>query len=196
MKNIIQSYEVAKETYLQYGIDGGQAMEACDRIPLSIHCWQCADGIGLEGTGSALSGGIQVTGNHFGKAYNFEEIAADLDWAFSYVPGCKKVNVNAIYLGNLQQFVDRNQIKAKHFDQWIDWANQRDFGINNGMFYSHPLSADGYTLSHRDNEIKIFWIDHGERVRNVSAYIAQRTGKQVVNNIWIPDGEKEDPVDT
>ncbi|MHB1153427.1 MAG: L-rhamnose isomerase [Eubacteriales bacterium] len=197
MSDTLRGYELAKEIYASYGIDADKAMEICGSIPISVHCWQTDDGKGLEGSNTTMSGGIQATGNHPKKATNFEEITSDLEKALSYVPGVKKVNVHAIYLDNMGEFVDRDQIETKHFNKWIEWANKNHVGLDfNNTFYSHPLSENGYTLSSSDENVRAFWIEHGKRSRKIAAYIAEKTGKPVVLNTWIPDGEKEIPIDT
>jgi len=197
MNFIEKELDLAKQIYGQYAISVEQAIQKCDEISVSIHCWQCDDGTGLEGSGLPMSGGIIATGNHPGKAKTFDQITADLEKAFSYIPGKKKVNVHAIYLDNKGHFIDRNEIEPQHFNKWIDWANKLDIGMDfNPTFYSHKMSESGFTLSNADEEIRRFWIEHGKRSRKIAAYMAQRTGKPVVNNIWIPDGDKEVPIDT
>ncbi|EBV5602627.1 L-rhamnose isomerase, partial [Salmonella enterica subsp. enterica serovar Infantis] len=59
----------------------------------------------------------------------------------------------------------------------------------------HPLSADGFTLSHADDRIRQFWIDHCKASRRVSAYFGEQLGTPSVMNIWIPDGMKDITVD-
>ncbi len=61
--------------------------------------------------------------------------------------------------------------------------------------FSHPLSADGFTLSHPDAKIRQFWIDHCKASRRVSAYFGEQLGTPSVMNIWIPDGMKDITVD-
>jgi len=192
--DIQKGYELAKEIYQEIGIDIDRAIEICDQMPLSIHCWQGDDCTGFESKSGGLTGGIQATGNYPYKARNFEELASDLAQAFSYVPGEKKVNLHAFYLDDKK--ADRNEIEPQHFDRWIEWANKQSIGMDfNGTFFSHPLSKDS-TLSSSDETVRRFWIEHAVRVRKIAAYMAEKTGKTTVNNIWIPDGSKEVPVDT
>ena len=197
MSVIQKAYDLAREAYAAYGVDTDKAMEALDKIPVSLHCWQFDDVLGFENAGRGLSGGIQTTGNYPGKAKNFDEVSADFAKALSYVPGCNKINVHAFYLDNGGSHVDRDAIEPKHFDTWIDWANEQGVGMDfNPTYFSHENAADGYTLASADNYIREFWIEHGVRSRKISEYIGKRTGKICVNNIWIPDGEKEVPIDT
>ncbi len=195
--NILQGYEAARQMYAQMGVDTEKAMKACGRVPISVHCWQLDDCTGLEARSGALTGGIQTTGNYPGKARNFDEIKADYEKALSYIPGSKKLSIHAMYLDNHGKPVDRDQIEPEHFDGWIDFANELDVGLDfNPTFFSHEKSSSGYTLSSSDEAIRSFWVEHGKRCRKVAGYIAKRTGKPVMNNIWIPDGEKEFPIDT
>ena len=50
-------YGFAKKEYAAYGIDTEAAIAKLKDIPVSIHCWQGDDVVGLDG-GGALSGGI------------------------------------------------------------------------------------------------------------------------------------------
>ena len=56
MSDIQRGYELAKEIYARYGVDVDEDIACCDRIPISVHCWQTDDGKGLEGSGVAMSG--------------------------------------------------------------------------------------------------------------------------------------------
>ena len=65
----------------------------------------------------------------------------------------------------------------------------------NPTYFSHPKAADGFTLSHRDEGIRRFWIDHGIACRKIGAAIGKALGTPCVTNVWIPDGYKDTPVD-
>ena len=69
-------FESAKEQYAAWGVDVEKALAALREVPVSIHCWQGDDVTGLEGSGQALSGGIQATGDYPGRARSFEELTA------------------------------------------------------------------------------------------------------------------------
>ena len=88
-----QRYESAKKRYEDLGIDVEAALEKLAGIPISVHCWQGDDVIGLEGSGRALSGGIQTTGNYPGRARNFQELTSDFLKAMSLVPGKKRISL-------------------------------------------------------------------------------------------------------
>ncbi len=192
--NTLKGYELAKEQYAALGVDVDKAIEAMDNVPVSVHCWQCDDVNGFENMDGGLTGGIQTTGNHPGKATNPDELRADLDKALSYIPGLKKVNIHASYL---EGKADRNEIEPEHFKGWADWACDNKYGLDfNPTCFSHPKAADNFTLSHKDKEIRDFWIEHCIRSRKVAEYLGERTGMTCVTNIWVPDGEKEFPIDS
>ena len=65
----------------------------------------------------------------------------------------------------------------------------------NSTFFSHPKADDGYTLAHRDAGIRDFWIEHAKRCRVVAEAMGKAQGEAAVHNVWIPDGEKDYPVD-
>lgn len=89
-------YTEAKEIYSAYGVDTEKALDVLKSIPIAIHCWQGDDVIGFDSR-EALSGGIQTTGNYPGRARSFDELCADMDTAFSLIPGKKKLNLHASY---------------------------------------------------------------------------------------------------
>ena len=65
----MNAFDFAKQVYAGFDVDVEKAFERLNNIPVSIHCWQGDDVNGFEND-SALDGGIQVTGNHPGKARN------------------------------------------------------------------------------------------------------------------------------
>ena len=117
------AYELAKKEYEQIGIDTEAALECLRDIPVSIHCWQGDDVVGLDG-GGALSGGIQTTGNYPGRARNFEELTADIKKAFSLMPGKKRLNLHASYAILNGEKVDRDAYRPEHFAPWVKFAKE------------------------------------------------------------------------
>jgi L-rhamnose isomerase len=65
----------------------------------------------------------------------------------------------------------------------------------NPTCFSHPKSADGFTLAHRDEEIRQFWVEHCIASRKIGEYFGRELGTPAVTNIWIPDGYKDTPAD-
>ncbi|QTN30987.1 L-rhamnose isomerase [Akkermansiaceae bacterium] len=195
-KSIAQSYSQAQERYAEMGVDTEAAMKRLSGIPISLHCWQGDDVGGFENTGQGLSGGIAVTGNYPGKANTPEELRADLDKALSLIPGTHRLNLHAFYGEFGGKKVDRDQIEAKHFQNWIDWAKAKSMGMDfNPTCFAHPKAADGFTLSHAKKGIRDFWIEHCQRSREISAAMGKALGSPSVMNVWIPDGYKDTPVD-
>ena len=190
-----QAWELAKQRFAAVGIDVEEALRQLDRLPVSMHCWQGDDVSGFENPEGSLTGGIQATGNYPGKARNASELRADLEQAMRLIPGPKRLNLHAIYLES-DTPVSRDQIKPEHFKNWVEWAKANQLGLDfNPSCFSHPLSADGFTLSHADDSIRQFWIDHCKASRRVSAYFGEQLGTPSVMNIWIPDGCKDVPGD-
>ncbi|MBQ9070101.1 MAG: L-rhamnose isomerase [Clostridia bacterium] len=192
----MNSYESAKAKYAKYGIDTDAAMELLKDVPVSIHCWQGDDVIGFDSK-EALSGGIQTTGNYPGKARTPDELMADIDKAFSLIPGKKKLNIHACYaIFEDGEFANRNELQPKHFAKWVKFAKERGMGIDfNPTFFAHPAVKDNLTLSSPDEATRKFWVEHGKACVKISEYFANETGEPCVMNIWIPDGFKEIPAD-
>ena len=187
-------FESAKQIYSSLGVDVESALKKLSEIPVSIHCWQGDDVIGFDSKQS-LSGGIQTTGNYPGKANTPTELMADIDKAFSLIPGKKKLNLHAMY-AIIDDNTDRDTITPKHFEPWLNFALERNIGIDfNPSFFSHPMVKDNLTLSSPDENVRKFWIDHGKACIKISEYFASRTGIPCVMNIWIPDGYKNTPAD-
>ena len=122
---------------------------------------------------------------------------ADLDKAFSLVPGKKKLNLHACYaIFDDGEWADRDALLPKHFEKWVDYAKRRGMGIDfNPTFFSHPNVKDNLTLSSPDEQTRRFWVEHGKACVKISEYFAKETGVPCVMNIWIPDGYKEIPAD-
>ena len=189
-------YELAKAEYAKYGVDTEKAIEQLTNIPISVHCWQGDDVVGLDGGGS-LSGGIQATGNYPGRARNFEELTADIKKAFSLMAGNKRLNLHASYAILDGEKVDRDNYQPKHFAPWVKFAKKNGItGIDfNPTLFSHANVKDGLTLSSPDSQIRKFWIDHCKACIRISEYLATEMGTHCLMNIWIPDGFKDVPAD-
>lgn len=160
-----------------------------------MHCWQGDDVRGFLNRDQELTGGIAVTGNYPGAARTADELRQDLEKAFSLIPGKHKVNLHAIY-ADTDERVELDQLEPKHFANWVKWAKEHGLGLDfNPTCFSHEKSADGFTLSHPDPQIRRFWIDHCKASRKIGAYFGQQLGQTCVTNVWVPDGFKDIPVD-
>lgn len=189
-------YQEAQKRYAEWGISTDNALAVLAGIPISIHCWQGDDVGGFEDDGAELSGGIQATGNYPGKARNFEELTADLDRALSLIPGKKRINLHASYAVFENNAVSRDKLEPKHFAKWVEYAKSRNVGLDfNPTCFSHPMVKDGLTLSHPDETVRKFWIDHCIACRKIAAYFAKELQTHSVCNVWIPDGYKDIPAD-
>ena len=190
-------YESAKEQYLALGIDPEKALETLKNIPVSMHCWQGDDVLGFDSPDAGLSGGIQTTGNYPGRARTPEELMADLEESYKVIPGKKRLNLHACYaIFEDGEHADRDALEPKHFAKWVEFAKKHDIGLDfNPTYFSHPLAADGLTLSHPNEEIRKFWIRHGIACRRIAAYFAKELNTHCLVNVWIPDGYKDIPAD-
>jgi L-rhamnose isomerase len=150
---------------------------------------------GFESVGP-LTGGIMATGNYSGRARNADELRADADKAMSLIPGKHRFSIHAIYLEHGGKKVERTDITPEHFKGWMDWAAAKGIGLDfNPTFFSHPKAGDGFTLSHRDEGIRRFWVQHGIACRKIGEAFGRRQGTPCVTNVWIPDGYKDLTID-
>lgn len=189
------AYNLARERFAAIGVDTESAIRTLDEIPISIHCWQGDDVHGFENPTSQLTGGIQASGNYPGRARNAEELRADLEVALAKIPGKKRLNLHAMYLES-DTPIDRDAIEPRHFHNWVEWAKKHNLGLDfNPTCFSHPKSDQNLTLSHPDEQVRRFWIEHCLASRKISEYFGQSLGTPAVMNIWIPDGHKDNPAD-
>lgn len=189
-------YEYAKNDFSAFGVDVEGALEKLKTIPVSVHCWQGDDVVGFDG-GGAASGGIQTTGNYPGRARSFDELKADLKQAFSLMPGKKRLNLHASYAILVDEKVDRDSYRPKHFAPWVKFAKEIGLaGIDfNPTCFSHRNVKDGLTLSSPDEKIRKFWVRHCIACLKIAEYFADEFSTPCLVNIWVPDGLKDVPAD-
>lgn len=194
-KTVEERYQGAKARYAEIGVDTEAALKKLQDLKISMHCWQGDDVKGFLNPDGELTGGIMSTGNYPGAAHTPDQLRQDVEKAFSLIPGSHKLNLHAIYL-DTDEPVDLDEIEPKHFAKWASWANEQGVGLDfNPTFFSHPMMKDGMTLAHPDKEVRDFWIEHGKRSRKVAEYLGKETGQTCINNFWMPDGMKDNPID-
>lgn len=194
---VIKAYELAKEIYAQLGVNTDEVLKKINQVKISLHCWQADDVGGFETADAELGGGgIATTGNYPGKARTIDQLMQDIDKVMSLLPGKQRLNLHAIYGDFKGEKVDRDQIEVKHFQRWIDWAKKHETGIDfNPTCFSHPYADDGFTLSSKNEKYRKFWVEHVKRTRKIASEMGKQLNTPSVNNIWIPDGSKDVPVD-
>ena len=193
--NTEKAYQLAKEIYASVGVDTDAALAALEAIPVSMHCWQGDDVLGFLFQDTALSGGIQTTGNYPGRARTAEELRADFSKALSLIPGKHRLNLHAIYADTAEK-VDLDGLEPRHFASWVDFAKEKGLGLDfNPTCFSHPMADSGFTLSSADPAIRQFWIEHCRRSRRIGEYFGKSLNDKCVVNHWFPDGYKDIPVD-
>ena len=194
MSKTEQNYQIAKEQYAQIGVDTDQVLKVLKETPISINCWEIDDLTGLEDFDSTLSGGIAATGNAAGKPRSREEYLANLNTALDMIPGNTKLALHAIYHDGPK--MRRCDIGPEHFDSWIEFAKERNIGLDyNPTYFSDPMADSGFTLSSSDESVREFWIQHGKLSRKVGERFGKELGQVCITNHWIPDGFKDTTVD-
>ena len=89
--------------------------------------------------------------------------------------------------------VDRNEIEARHFRNWIDWAKSLGIGLDfNPTCFSHPKAEDGFTLSHRDPAIRQFWIEHCIACRKIGESFGRELGTPAVTTLGMGEAEMKE----
>jgi L-rhamnose isomerase len=193
-KSFGPSYSIARERYAAIGVDTEAALTALATVSISLHCWQGDDVRGFESSRFDLGGGLAVTGGYPGRARTIDELRSDLEQALKLIPGSHRLNLHAIYGDFEGRHVDRDAIESRHFATWLAWAREHSLGLDfNPSCFAHPLAAEGFTLAHRDEGIRRFWIEHCRRAREIGAEFGRALGTPCVTNVWIPDGYKDTP---
>lgn len=187
---IEKNYAIAKERYAALGVDTDKAIKTLEETPISLHCWQADDVVGFE-RNEAASGGIQTTGNYPGKARNIDELRQDIEKVKSMLAGTFRLNLHETYGEFGNEFVDRDQVEAKHFQGWMEWGKENNMKLDfNSTSFSHPKS--GYlSLANPDKEIRDFWIEHTKRCRRIADAMGKYQDDPCIMNIWVHDGSKD-----
>jgi L-rhamnose isomerase len=195
--NLEKSYQEASGRFADLGIDTDQVLYALKQVPVSMHCWQGDDVGGFENINMGLGGGLAVTGNYPGKARTPAELRADIEMAFSLIPGKHRLNLHSFYVEFPSgKKAERNELEPAHFKSWIDWARELGIGMDfNPTLFAHPKASDGFTLAHRDKSIRKLWVEHCIACRRIGAAMGRTLGTPTVTNVWIPDGMKDTPAD-
>lgn len=195
MTDVKKRYAEAKEKYASIGVDTDAVLKKLADVKISMHCWQGDDVKGFLTPDGELTGGIMATGNYPGAAHTPDQLRQDLEKAYSLIPGKHKLNLHAIYL-DTDETVDLNEIEPKHFEKWVEWAKKQGVGLDfNPTFFSHPMMKDGMTLAHPDKAVREYWIEHGKRARKIAEYMGKEIGQTCIDNFWMPDGMKDNPID-
>ncbi len=190
------NYSQARERFRNYGVDTDAALKRLSSVSVSMNCWAGDDVVGFEGADSLSGGGILATGSFPGRARTAEELRQDAELAYSLIPGQHRFNLHGSYCETGGEAVDRDALQPTHFENWMAWAKRLGIGLDfNPTFFSHPKADSGYTLSSYDEQVRSFWVEHAKRSREISAAIGKRLGTACVNNLWIPDGSKDEPTD-
>lgn len=191
---IRKAYDIAVERYAAVGVDVDKAMDALQKIALSLHCWQADDVAGFENPDGQLTGGIQATGNYPGKARNIDELRQDICTATGYIPGTHRLNLHASYGDFGGVTVDRDQVEPKHFESWMQWAKEKGMKLDfNSTSFSHPKSGN-LSLANPDDGIRRFWVEHTKRCRAIAEEMGKYQGDPCIMNLWVHDGSKDQTV--
>ncbi|MBF0198863.1 MAG: L-rhamnose isomerase, partial [Planctomycetes bacterium] len=190
------TYENAQKRYAEFGIDTDAAINRALDIPISLHCWQADDVVGFETKPEGLAGGgIMATGNYPGRARTGDEARADIAKAISLIPGTQRLNIHACY-AETEHFVDRDEMNPECFEKWMVWGKDQKVKLDfNPTFFAHPKAEDGFTLSHREDDVRAFWVRHGKACRKIAEAMANAQDDPCYVNWWTPDGSKDIPAD-
>lgn len=191
-KEIVERFEQAKKVYAKYGVNVENALKKFDTIAVSIHCWSGDDIIGFEGLGPQHSQNV-VTGSYPYRARTGEELRNDIDEACRYSPLLHRVNLHSMYA---EKQNPRNDLTIEDFREWVDWAKEKNYGIDfNTSFFTHPMMDGNNSLTSLNKEVRDYWIKAGKDSRKIAADIGRELNNKCYNNFWFPDGIKDIPAD-
>ncbi len=188
---------MAKDVYACRGIDVEDVLRQMDSVSISLPCWHGDDIRGFEKPEQhGKGGGLSVTGDYPGRARTAEELRKDLELAFSLIPGSHRLNLHSIYGEFGKNPVDRDELDYAHFEGWVEWAKRQKLKLDfNATCFGHPMAANGFTLSNKEQNIRRFWIKHVKQCRAISSIIGRELLSSCIHNLWIPDGMKDIPFD-
>ena len=113
----------------------------------------------------------------------------------SLIPGKHRLNLHACYAETGGKRVERDELSPGPFSPAGSTGPGAGLGLDfNPTYFAHPKSADGFTLPHRDEGVRRFWIEHGIACRKIGAAMGGRWARPCITNFWIPDGYKDTPV--
>ena len=167
-----RAYDTAREQYAEAGVDTDAALQRLASVSISLHCWQGDDVGGFEGAGGRIGrrpgGDGELSRARRGRRTSSARDAGEGAGVHSRPPPVQPARV--------LRRVRRHARRARRHRApttslgWIDWARERGIGLDfNPTFFSHPLAADNFTLSHRDAGVRAFWIRHGIACRRIGA---------------------------
>ena len=195
-ETVENAYEIAKERYAALGVDTEKVLEQLQKVKISVHCLQGDDIHGfVNSPDQELTGGIGVSGDYPGLATTPDELTDDLHEAFQLIPGSHKVALHTLYAVPDKK-KDFDEIGPEDFKYWVNWAKKEGIGLDmNPTFFSHPKVKHNFTLASPEKEIRDYWIKVGKQSRAISNYFGEELGQQSINNFWMPDGFKDNPID-
>ena len=111
-KLIRDTYALARERYASLGVDTDAALRSWQASPISLHCWQGDDVGGFETPAASWAADWPPPATTPARPARADELRADLDKAFSLIPGRHRLNLHAIYAETGGRAVDRNEMRA------------------------------------------------------------------------------------
>ena len=192
-EQILKNYESAKAIYRDFGVDADKALEKYKNMRISLHCWQGDDIRGFEE--KVVASENVVTGNYPGAARNPQELRADIEQVLKNSPVRHKVNLHSVY-AEPKKPTSREELDVTAFENWIEWAKKNKVGLDyNGSFFAHEMMDNGLSVTSQKKEVRDFWIRHLETTREIAFNMGKSLNDVCVNNIWFPDGLKDNPAD-
>ncbi|TSO25359.1 L-rhamnose isomerase [Lactobacillus sp. LL6] len=194
-KEVETAYQVAKQRYAEVGVDTEEVLKKLQNIRVSLPCWQGDDIHGFLTPDQALSGGIGVSGNFPGGARTLDELTSDLGEAFKMIPGKQRLQLHQIYAVTDGKKKDVSEVGPEDFKYWVDWAKKQGIYLDfNPTFFSSPKVKENWTLASPEKSVRDYWIQVGKNARAISNYFGEEQGAQSVDNFWIMDGYKDEPI--
>ena len=193
-KQVETAYQVAKERYAEIGVDTEEVLKKLQGIRVSLPCWQGDDIHGFLTPEETLSGGIGVSGNYPGIATTPEQLVSDLNEAFKLIPAKQRLQLHQIYAVTDSK-KDVSEVGPEDFKFWVDWAKQNGVYLDfNPTFFSSPKVKENMTLASPEKGVRDYWIQVGKNARAISNYFGKEQGAQSIDNFWIMDGMKDEPI--
>lgn len=166
---IEKGYSSARERYARLEVDTDRALDTLRACALSLHSRR-------PGQGGRAPGAV-------------EALREDLHQAFALVPGRHRLVLDALAAEPGGPALERNALEPAHFRGWLEWAKREGHRLDfRAACYGHPMAGSGFTLSHREKDVRKFWIEHVRRCRKISAFLGRELKAPCLHTLWVPDG--------
>ena len=176
MKNVEQSFALAKERYEALGVDVARALDRLAKIPISLHCWQGDDVGGFEKLAKRLAADWRSRAIIRARPARPTSCAPiwTRRWRSSPAP-TGSTSTPAMPRRAARGRARRDRARALPAMDRLGQGKGYGDGLQPYLLRA-PQGVDGHDAGPSRRRDPAFWIDHGIACRKIGAAIGQRSG--------------------